>query len=103
MANYSVNKYFGHFHQIWCVQANSEDEAWKMAEKNGKLQYQSVFREPTDISSKGYIVNLDEKKEELPIQEEQYYTWMREAISKGMSVTAIEYKKAFGISFQICE
>lgn len=64
------------------------------------MRYQSVYREPKDTESKGYVVNLDEKvKEEPPISEDQYYEWMREAIKKGMIVRPDEYEKALGLPF----
>lgn len=100
MARYSVIKYFGHFSQTWRVDAFSEEEAWHMAERNGKLQYQSFYREPIDIDSKGYVIDLDKKeKEEPPVTEREYYDWLREAISKGMIVTPEEYEKALGLPF----
>ena len=100
IARYSVTKYFGHFRQCWNVEANSDEDAWNRAERDGSLQYQSVYREPTDLESKGYIVNLDEKrKEDPPISTEQYYEWMREAIDKGMIVRPDEYEKALGLPF----
>ena len=100
IARYSVNKYFGHFWQCFNIEAESEEDAWLRAERDGKLQYQSVYRKPKDTESKGYVVNLDEKvKEDPPISEEQYYEWMREAINKGMCVTPSEYEKALGLPF----
>ena len=100
IATYSVTKYFGHFRQCWDVEANSDEDDWNRAERDGSLQYQSVYREPTDLESKGYVVNLDEKrKENPPIQTEQYYEWMREAIDKGMIVRHDEYEKALGLPF----
>ena len=100
MAIYSVTKYFGHFRQCWDVEAKSDEDAWNRAERDGSLQYQSVYREPTDLKSKGYVVNLDEKrKEDPPISTEQYYEWMREAIDKGMIVRHDEYEKALGLPF----
>lgn len=100
IARYSVNKYFGHFWQCWNVEAESEEDAWVRAERDGKLQYQSVYREPKDLESKGYVVNLDEKaKEDPPISTEQYYEWMREAIDKGMIVRPDEHEKALGLPF----
>lgn len=100
IARYSVTKYFGHFRQCWDVEAKSDEDAWNRAERDGSLQYQSVYREPTDLESKGYVVNLDEKrKEDHPISTEQYYEWMREAIDKGMIVRPDEYEKALGLPF----
>ena len=100
IARYSVTKHFGHFHQCWVLNADSDEDAWIRAERDGSLQYQSVYREPTDLESKGYVVNLDEKaKEDPPIATEQYYEWMREAIDKGMIVRPDEYEKALGLPF----
>ena len=100
IARYSVTKYFGHFRQCWDVEAKSDEDAWNRAEIDGSLQYQSVYREPTDLESKGYVVNLDEKrKEDPPISTEQYYEWMIEAIDKGMIVRPDEYEKALGLPF----
>ena len=100
IARYSVNKMFGHFRQCWILDADSDKDAWNRAERDGKLQYQSVYREPADLESKGYVVNLDEKaKKDPPISTEQYYEWMREAIDKGMVVSPDEYEKALGLPF----
>lgn len=100
IAKYSVNKFFGHFWQCFNIEAVSEADAWNRAERDGSLQYQSVYREPIDLESKGYVVNLDEKiKEDPPISTEQYYEWMREAIDKGMIVRPDEYEKALGLPF----
>ena len=98
MANYSVTKNFGHFSQIWSVEAESDEDAWIRAEKDGRLQYQTVYGEPTDLESKGYVVNLDEKnKKNSPIPKDKYYEWMREAIEKGMCVRPDQYEKAYGL------
>ena len=58
IARYSVNKYFGHFWQCFNIEAESEEDAWLRAERDGKLQYQSVYREPKDTESSvsNYIV-----------------------------------------------
>lgn len=95
-----IYKDFGHFWQCFNIEAESEEDAWLRSERDGKLQYQSVYRKPKDIESKGYVVNLDKKvKEDPSISEEQYYEWMREAINKGMCVTPREYEKALGLPF----
>lgn len=100
MQRYAVNKYFGHFWQRWVVMALSEDDAWNRAERDGTLQYQSVYRELKDVESGGYVVNLDEKKESAqPISEEQYYEWLKDAIEKGMVVRPDEYESALGLPF----
>lgn len=92
MHNYMVSKHFGHFLQCWSVKAESKEDAWNNAERKGRLQYQSVYRELKDTESKGYVVDLD-KKEENPISKKQYYQWLKEAIEKGMIVKPEEYKK----------
>lgn len=100
IARYSVIKYFGHFRQHWEIEAESEKDAWNRAEKDGHRTFQGVYREPIDIESKGYIVNLDEKrKEDSPISTEQYNRWMREAIEKGMICRPDEYEQALGLPF----
>lgn len=97
MHNYSVNKFFGHFWQCWHIIAESEEDAWNRAEQDGKLRYQSVYREERDVDSNGYVKNLDEEKiNDSPITEKQYYEWMKESIKKGMNVTQEEYEAAFG-------
>lgn len=100
MAKYSVTKNYGHFRQIYHVEAVSDDDAWMRAERDGERVYQFVYNEPTDIESEGYVINLDEKaEEEPPITLEQYYEWMREAIEKGMKVKPYEYEAATGLPF----
>ena len=97
---YCVHKYFGHFWQCWDIEAESKEDAWKRAEKNGKLDYQAVYRELKDTESKGYVVILEEKsKVEKPITEAQYNNWLREAISLGMIVQPEEYEKVYGLPF----
>lgn len=82
------------------MNAESEKDAWARAERDGSLQYQSVYREPIDLESEGYVVNLDKKnREEFPITTEKYYEWMREAIDKGMVVSSDEYEKALDLPF----
>lgn len=100
MARYSVTKYFGHFRQCWELEAESEEDAWTRAEKDGYRIFQQVYGEPVDLESKGYVVNLDEKREaNHPISTEQYYEWMREAIEKGMICRPGEYERALGLPF----
>ena len=87
MKKYSVNKYFGHFWQNYTIEAESKEDAWNRAEKDGNLFFQNVYREPMDLESKGYVVDLEEnKKKSLPITDEEYWTWMKEAVEKGMKV-----------------
>lgn len=35
--NYSVTKNYGHFTQIYHIEAESEEDAWVRAERDGKL------------------------------------------------------------------
>lgn len=100
MHNYSVNKYFGHFWQSWRVLAESEDDAWDRAEKDGHLEYQSVYNQPRDTESKGYVVDLDKKiEQEPPIDTDTYKRWLGEAIKKGMIVDPKEFEMVFGLPF----
>lgn len=91
-------KNFGHFTQSYSIEAESKEDAWNRAERDGRLIYQTAYKEPTDLISKGYVSNLD-KNENEPISTEQYYEWMRESIDKGMVVAPDEYKKALGLPF----
>lgn len=98
MAKYSVSKYFGHFLQIWNIEAESEEDAWLRAEKDGERILFQCYADPMDLESKGHVVNLDEKKERQLISTEQYNEWLREAITKGMICRPEEYERAFGTS-----
>lgn len=101
MANYSVTKNFGHFTQIWHIEADSDEEAWNNAE-NGKLQYQTMYRSLTDLESPGYVKNMDEKKEdEKPIPIDTYRKWLREAAAKGMKLTPYYYTIAYDVEMKI--
>ena len=87
MKDYIVNKFFGHFWQSWEVQAESEQEAWETAEKNGRLSFQNVYRDEMDTDSKGYVVDLDKQREEnKPIPDKQFREWLKQAVEKGMIV-----------------
>ena len=66
MAKFAVNKNFGRFRQCWTVEADNEEDAWILAERNGHLDYQLIYDEPVDRESKGWVVNLDEKQKEKP-------------------------------------
>ena len=66
MKKYSVNKYFGHFWQNYTIEAESKEDAWNRAEKDGNLFFQNVYREPMDLESKGYVVDLEENKKNIP-------------------------------------
>ena len=100
MKEYSVNKYFGHFWQNYIIEAESKEDAWNRAEKDGKLFFQNVYREQMDLESKGNVVDLEEnKKKNIPITEEEYWEWMKEAVEKGMQVKPWEYEKIYGLPF----
>lgn len=100
MAQYSVTKYFGHFSQIWHIVADSEEEAWNLAERNGTLQYQNVYRKPFKPDEKGDVVDLDKNEETDPsISAEQFYKWMKESADMGMILTPEEYEKCYGLPF----
>lgn len=99
MAKYSVVKYFGHFQQHWDIEADSAEDAWIRAEKDGERTLFQCYDDPIDLESRGYVVDLDKKeKERPPISEEQYCEWLREAIGKGMICRPAEYERAFGLS-----
>lgn len=95
MASYSVTKNYGHFRQVWHLEAESDEDAWNRAEIDGVLKLQPVYRERVDSESRGYVVNLD-KKEPNIVTAEEHREWMREAITLGMRVTPYEFEKAFG-------
>lgn len=100
MAKFAVNKNFGRFRQCWTVEADNEEDAWILAERNGHLDYQLIYNEPVDKESKGWVVNLDEKqKEKPPISEKEYWQCMKEAVEKGMKVRSWEYEKIYGLPF----
>lgn len=101
MARYSVIKNFGHFKQIWNIEASSDEEAWINAEK-GLFERQIMYGELTDIDSPGYVVNLDEKsKKEKPIPIEVQRKWLREAADKGMYLTPYYWGIAYGVETKI--
>lgn len=101
MARYAVIKFFGHFRQTWNLNAESEEDAWNRAEKDGHLECQAVYRDALDLDSKGYVVNLDDKQVACsPISIQQYNNWLREAIEKGMVCKPEEYEQVYGLPFQ---
>ena len=54
-----------------------------------------------NLDSKGYVVNLDEKKEECSsISTQQYSIWLKEAIERGMVCKPKEYERVYGLPFQ---
>lgn len=98
MAKYLVVKNFGHFTQWWKIEANSEEDAWNNAERDGHLTLQNVYRTPTDLISKGYVNSIENKDNEL-IENELFYKWLREAVEKGMKVNEYYYEKLYGLPF----
>lgn len=99
MNKYCVVKYFGHFRQEWEVEADSEESAWDMAEKNGQLTRQIVYILPFDKSEKGYVINLNNKDGNNRISDKQYCEWLKEAADMGMILRPYEYEKCYGIPF----
>jgi hypothetical protein len=81
--NYSVSKQFGHIVQIWHITADSEEDAWSRAEIDGKLSYQTAYRDMNPL--RNYIVNLDEKKSDI-VKKDEYAVWIEEAVSLGMKI-----------------
>lgn len=91
MKEYSVNKYYGHFWQNYTIMAESKEDAWERAEIDGKLFFQNVYRELKDLESKGFVVDVEEnRKNDKPISNEEYWKWMQEAIDKGMKISKWE-------------
>ena len=84
MISYSVSKQYGHFVQIWEIQAESKELAWDRADIDGRLQYQTVYGEINPASN--YVVNMDENRKENMLQPEIYDKWLKEAIELGMKV-----------------
>jgi hypothetical protein len=82
--NYGVSKQYGHFVQIWHVEAESKKEAWDKAESDGILLYQTLY---TDIyPDRNYVTSIGDDKENATISQEQYDEWLQEAIDLGMTV-----------------
>lgn len=100
MKKYAVYKNFGRFRQCWTIEAESEDDAWDRAERDGYLDLQQIYGHPVDLESKGHVVDIEEnKKRNKPISEEEYWECMKEAIEKGMKVRPWEYEKVYGLPF----
>lgn len=85
MKTYGVSKQYGHFTQIWYVEAESKEEAWQIAEEKGHLQYQTVY---DDIyPSRNYVTCIGgDDKNGNTISTEQYNEWLQEAVQLGMKV-----------------
>ena len=84
MKRYSVSIQYGHFVQIWNVEAESKEDAWDKAESHGRLQYQTVYKDIHPI--RNYVTCLDDNKENDTISQEQYNEWLKEAINLGMTI-----------------
>lgn len=82
MKEYSVSIQYGHFVQIWHVEAESKEDAWNMAESHGTLAYQTVYKEIYPM--RNYVTCLDDNKESNTISTDLYNEWLREAIELGM-------------------
>lgn len=84
MKKYSVSKQYGHFVQIWDVEAESKEDAWNKAESHGMLKYQTIYR---DIyPARNYVASLDDNIESNTVSKKQYDEWLKEAIELGMVV-----------------
>ena len=84
MDRFLVSKQFGHFVQVWEIDADNEDEAWSMAENHGKLKYQTVYKQMFPTSN--YITCVSNPENNNVIDKEQYDIWLTEAIKLGMTV-----------------
>lgn len=101
MDRYNVAKYFGHYRQDWRIEAESDEDAWNRAEKDGILSMQSLYREPFDAADKGYVANITKNQEEnKPISQEQADEWLRESEKMGMVITKAEYERIYGLPFK---
>jgi hypothetical protein len=82
MNSYGVSKQFGHFVQIWNVQAESKEEAWEIAETDGILMYQTVYN---DIyPDRNFVTDLNDGTNGTTIPPKLYNEWLEEAIALGM-------------------
>jgi hypothetical protein len=81
--DYCVSKQYGHFVQMWRVFAKDKEEAWKIAETEGRLMYQNVYEEI--YPDRNYVKSM-EKISDNQISKEQYNIWLEEAISLGMKL-----------------
>lgn len=84
MKKFAVSMQFGHFVQVWEVEAESKEDAWNRARSHGKLQYQTMYQ---DIyPARDYVTCLDDDKESNTISKELYEEWLKEAFELGMTV-----------------
>lgn len=84
MKRYSVSIQYGHFVQIWNVEAESKEDAWNRAESHGTLCYQTAYKDIYPM--RNFVTCLDENIESNTISTEQYNEWLKEAIDLGMTV-----------------
>ena len=84
MKKYSVSIQYGHFVQIWKVEAESKKDAWSRAESHGILCYQTVYKDIYPM--RNYVTCLDDNKESNTISQDQYNEWLKEALELGMTV-----------------
>lgn len=84
MKEYSCSIQYGHFVQIWNVEAESKEDAWNKAESHGTLCYQSIYKDIYPM--RNYVTCLDDNKEDNTISSEQYNEWLKEAVELGMTV-----------------
>lgn len=99
MRKFCVKKNFGHFQQRWDVLAESKEDAWERAEKDGELIYQNMYRVETDSESKGFVVDLEDENDKKKPFVEDHISYLKDAIEKGMIVTPKEYELATGLPF----
>lgn len=79
---FSVSKQYGHFVQIWEIEAASEEDAMARAEIDGSLKYQTIYREV--LPKQDYVVNLSQSRPR--ISKSEYAEWLEEAVSLGMKI-----------------
>lgn len=84
MKQYSVSIQYGHFVQIWHIEAESKEDALKRAESHGTLAYQTVYKDICPM--RNYVTCIDDNKENNTISIDQYNEWLKEAIDLGMTV-----------------
>ena len=84
MKRYSVSIQYGHFVQIWNVEAESKEDAKNKAESHGRLQYQTIYNDVYPM--RNYVTCLDDNEKSNTISKEQYNEWLKESIDLGMIV-----------------
>lgn len=100
MREYTVVKNYGHFTQYWSIMAESKEDAWNRAERDGTLNRQFMYGSATDTDSEGHVIDVEEQtKKHPPITEETYIEWLKEAVEKGMRAREEDYEKLYGLPF----